>query len=72
MNYVIQRIADLKFFTGIYGAEWSHHVSAAVAYPSKEEAVKEMRDRGFRLTAMFFEALPTPKERTTYTGQVGT
>lgn len=66
MTFVVQRAADQKFFTGIYRAEWSGHVSAALAYSTKEMAIEDMRSRGFQVRAMFFEALPRVKQKIEY------
>lgn len=64
--WVVQRKTDGKYLTGLDTALWSAFVSGAYAYFSKEDAIGEVSDRGFRATAMQFLELPRPKARPKY------
>ncbi len=55
-TWVVQRIVDGWFFNGFRTESWSKYVVAARAYASKEAAVEDMADRGWR--GVVYSALP--------------
>lgn len=57
-GWVVQRIVDGFFYNGFKTSSWSKHVSAAVAFASKDEATSELEDRGWRVGAVIFLLLP--------------
>ena len=64
--HVVQREADMSFYTGLSSAPWSKYVNAAWVFENKTDAIAEIKEQGYRLSAFLFLRLAEMRPRPQY------